>query len=165
MAAEEPEEWEARADVDEVIAEAVREWHRDLKRAHIIGLGRPKAQKSKGKLVWASIKKASPLEQVLYGDALDFILVVGLDVWTPLPMPQRRALIDHELSHATWDEGDDEKGIAGSWKLVGHDLEEFDAVLKRHGAWKGDVLRFLQAGKGVNLQGVLPLDGKGTGAP
>jgi hypothetical protein len=162
MGDDESQEWEQRPDVDEVIAEAVTAWHPDLKRAHILGVGRPKAQKSKGKLVWASLKKASPLERVLYDDALDFILVVALDTWTPLPMPQRRALIDHELCHGTWDPGDEEKGIAGDWKLVAHDLEEFDAVVKRHGAWKGDVLRFLQAGKKVNTaQGVLPLDGKG----
>jgi len=66
MAEEEQQDWELRPDIDAVISYCVERWHHDIERAHIVAVGRPKAAKKHGKQVWASLKKASRLEQVLY---------------------------------------------------------------------------------------------------
>lgn len=46
--------------------------------------------------------------------------------------PQLRALMDHELCHLTVALDKDQEPFL---KLVGHDVEEFADVAKRHGAW------------------------------
>jgi len=149
----EDREWELRPDVDAVISYAVERRHQHIERAHIVGVGRPKAAKRHGKDVWASLKKPSPLERVLYEEErIDYILVVALDVWEELSEDYRRALIDHELSHAGGLDLDRDE-----WTLVGHDIEEFANVVRRHGAWRGDVQAFLAATRDVDpAQGIIP---------
>ena len=88
--------------------------------------------KSKGREVLAKIKKASSLECFLTG--LDVILLVNEPAWDRLSEPQRIALIDHEFCHVAVEDG--KVGI------VGHDLEEFIAVVERHGLWQPDVEAF-----------------------
>ncbi len=65
---------------------------------------------------------------------LDFMIWISEEDWNSLPATSREALLDHELSHCTFDENDNPK-------IVGHDIEEFVDVIKRHGAWNLDLAR------------------------
>ena len=47
----------------------------------------------------------------------------------------KKALIDHELSHCILDDND-------NWKIVGHDFDGFNSVVKRHGFWTHRLQRF-----------------------
>lgn len=139
-------EWERRADVEAVIYGLVGAVHRHLGAAHFVAIGRPECAKKHSKQVWASVKLASPMERVLADEDINYIIMVGLDVWTTLPEEMRVALIDHELSHCG---GFDDK--AEKWTIVGHDIEEFGGVLQRRGAWQADLVAFLEIAQKVDL--------------
>jgi hypothetical protein len=55
-----------------------------------------------------------------------------------LDQPTRRALVDHELTHCG-------QKVNGGWYVVGHDLEDFAAVVRRHGLWNENVKMYLRA--------------------
>ena len=64
---------------------------------------------------------------------------------------QRDALLDHELCHAevkldrvTGEPLEDERGRI-CWRLRGHDVEEFAAIISRRGIWKRDLEHFFAA--------------------
>lgn len=79
-----------------------------------------------------------------------FQIVVWKRLWDELKPEQREALIFHELRHAAVEYGND--GFP-KLALVGHDLEEFDDVVRRYGAWREQVSSFaesLDAGKEIN---------------
>ncbi len=73
---------------------------------------------------------------------LDLLIEVNWEQWRILPDARRIALIDHELCHFAKDA--DNKGNT-VYKVVAHDLEEFNAIARRWGAWKRDLHRFGQA--------------------
>lgn len=80
----------------------------------------------------------------------DFIMVLDNTWWVQASPTQREALVFHELlhaAHATDKEGeprftDDGKPI---WDIRGHDIEEFNEVVRRYGAWSPDVSAFIKA--------------------
>ena len=68
-------------------------------------------------------------------------------VFKDLKPEQQKALIDHELCHAApaLDEHGSQKETPDGfklWRIVKHDLEEFRAIVARHGFWKGDLQLF-----------------------
>lgn len=100
-------------------------------------LWRRKAQNKNGKMVLGTCQKLSGLPQYALGGG-DFLIVLnrencglaGLTAW------QIEALVYHEMNHiAPPDEDDPESTVA----LVGHDVEEFRAVIDRYGLWKTDL--------------------------
>lgn len=99
-----------------------------------------------GRLVWGKCQKATKLLAALTDYA--FAISLNAEVWGRITEKQREALLDHELCHANAEEDDD-----GGWKfsLRRHDLEEFQAIVERHGLWRGDVEDFIRgATKGPN---------------
>ena len=113
--------------------EVIPKWHEHLANIHVACLA-VESLKSKGMVTWAKIKKASPIEFCLSG--ADVILVVNEEVWRDLTRKQRIALLDHEFCHVTWDQDD------GKLAMIGHDLEEFNAVVRRHGSWRDSIELF-----------------------
>lgn len=71
-----------------------------------------------------------------------YVVEIAWPLWRSLTAAQQRALVDHELCHCdvSWD--DDGNPKLG---LRGHDVEEFAAIVRRHGFWQADVTRFSQA--------------------
>ncbi len=67
----------------------------------------------------------------------DFIIEVDEEVWNRLSLEQHEAVIDHELCHCM----KDEKG----WYVRDHDVEEFRAIIDRHGFWKESLHEFAEA--------------------
>lgn len=69
------------------------------------------------------------------------IITIWSDGWKNLEPNQRVALVDHELCHCIFNEGKDGKTAA----IKPHDLEEFHAIVERHGAWREDITTFVHA--------------------
>ena len=114
-------------------SEVIPQWHEHLNQVTIACLGVGE-MKTRNMETWAKIRKATPVEQCLSG--ADLILVINESVWGDLSKAQRIALLDHEFCHVTWDP---EKG---EFKMVHHDLEEFNAVVRRHGHWRESIKLF-----------------------
>jgi hypothetical protein len=74
-----------------------------------------------------------------------FVMEVAFEEWVAASADARAALVDHELCHFDVIEDDDGEP---QLRLRGHDVEEFTAVVERHGAWREDVVRFMGACSG-----------------
>ena len=80
----------------------------------------------------------------------DFVMWVDHEFWVQATPQQREALVYHELCHAI--HGVDKHGELRFtqdgdpiWDILGHDIEEFDAVAKRYGAWLPHIESFVRA--------------------
>jgi hypothetical protein len=114
---------------------------------------RDEAQTRQGKTVYASTRLIGGREAWLAAGMPNdneyperfFVLEFAADVWSVLDEPQRVALVDHELCHC---------GIKlnGTLTLLGHDLEEFVAVVGRHGMWRTEVENLVRAARDRQLQ-------------
>jgi hypothetical protein len=89
-------------------------------------------------------KKSGELDRQLHG--FDLAILLDPDHWTRTDWTdeQRRALLDHELSHFAVKldkEGDEVRDTMGRlvYRIVKHDVEEFQAIVQRHGCWKADL--------------------------
>jgi len=95
-------------------------------------------------------KKSSDLDRELA--AFDFVVMLQMEWWQNATVTddQRRALLDHELCHATVRldrDGEpmrDERGRV-VYRTRKHDIEEFSEIVERHGLYKRDLERFASA--------------------
>ncbi|MBW3663561.1 MAG: hypothetical protein KY469_10715 [Actinobacteria bacterium] len=140
-------------DVAQVAAPLVSQHHHRLVDAPIVYIFRDSAPRSRGRMVLgrARVTKGLPafLAAVAAGDASEeyieaqeyafFVVEIAEDWWVGAEPGQRAAVVDHELCHL---DVDDE---SGDLSLRGHDLEEFNDVVARHGLWRDDVSRFFGA--------------------
>jgi hypothetical protein len=103
-----------------------------------------------GRVTLGKCKKASDLDRELA--AFDFVILLSSRFWKDAftPDQSRQALLDHELTHAevTLDQHgepvEDERGRI-VYRIRKHDLEEFSAIVERHGCWKRDLEIFAAA--------------------
>lgn len=80
----------------------------------------------------------------------DYIMVLESEFWGNAQPKQREALVFHELCHTEHSVGkdgelkfkDDGRPVFG---IQGHDIEEFNAVVERYGAWLPDIKLFAAA--------------------
>lgn len=96
-----------------------------------------------------------PLFEQLLEDTLgyypDFLIVLSGDFWDGASETEREVLVFHEAMHAG--HATDQYGTPRFDRQTGrpvpcirpHDIEEFNAVVRRYGAWKSDVAAFLEA--------------------
>lgn len=85
-----------------------------------------------------------------FGTLPDFVMVLDQTFWEQSPIETRMALVDHELTHgivARNKKGEERFGDDGRpiWAIKPHDIEEFDRIVAKHGAWTPDITRFLAA--------------------
>ena len=144
--------WQAEEAQELADAEVIPQWHDDLRDAQIVFLFADKLPKKGGRDVLAKIRKSTPVERCLAG--ADLILLIVEEEWTKHAKEWRLALLDHELCHvvAEWD---DEGKV--SYKIVAHDLEEFRAIVERHGEWQDDI-RLMRKSMQKSLFPNLPRD-------
>jgi len=105
--------------------------------------------KKNGKTVLGMCKKLSSLPAYLsrrlageYSTDPLFAIVISLEAWKILEPKQKIALVDHELCHCKIEideEGETKLGVEP------HDIEEFKAVVLRHGLWLNDLVEFVDA--------------------
>ena len=90
------------------------------------------------------------LERLL-GYEPTFLITLNGEWWETAGDTRREILLFHEMLHAG--QAHDKCGEPRFHRetgapipaIVGHDVEEFTAVVARYGAWKGDLAEFLQA--------------------
>jgi hypothetical protein len=154
------EYWRA-PEVKKIADELIPKHHEALNRTDVTirYVFREPAAKSHGRLVYGKARKVGGLSAYLVGlehaDRLEddepvdfFVIEIARDLWIGQTEAQRKALVDHELSHL-----DVELDDNGDRKLVmrGHDLEEFTDVVKRHGLWRPTVAKFAEVAKAAQL--------------
>jgi hypothetical protein len=143
-------------DVATIARQLISEHHRHLLDAHLLYLFTRKPRSKAGKTVLGTAQKASGITEYLStrpgqdGDlhAADFILVFSYQEWKDLTESQRRALVDHELTHCDFKE---DKWGTITWKIRGHDVEEFREIIQRHGLWQPEVESFVRAAEQMTL--------------
>ena len=162
--------YQSAADVEAIAQGLIPKHHPHLERAPIAYVFRDKATSSKGRLQLGKARRVSGLASFLARrpepmrpDTLaDFamadnaepflVLEIARDAWELMPAEARTALVDHELCHFSIDD-------RGGWTIKPHDVEEFTAVVERHGAWQRAVFDLLHAGlQHVSAGGAPPAD-------
>ena len=114
-----------------IAREMIDKYHPSLQDALIGFLFRDEAQVSKGVHIFATAKKAPAWVQP-YAD-LDFLIIIAEDIWKTLTANRRAALIDHELCHCSF--------VDGEAKIWAHDFEEFQVIIERHGLWTQELFK------------------------
>lgn len=131
-------------DVEAIATQLIDEYHADVIGAPITYVFRSPAAKSRGRKIMGKARKITGLNAYLANgpEGADAFLVIEIaqDIWETLTPSARHALIDHELSHCYWNPVD---GPA----LIPHDVEEFAAVIARHGLWTTNLDTFVRAGQ------------------
>ena len=142
-------EWQ-RNSAAEILVSSLRKYHSHVDEAEIIVLSGPLNDK------FGRARRPRDNELALVeatgGRAPDYVIEVDYDAWEHHFEPWRLALLDHEMCHFA---GRKEKkdGTLGPWKLNRHDIEEFGAVVKRHGLWREDLRAFVDLANQVRKEG------------
>lgn len=142
----------------EVAATAVpliAEYHSQLADAPIVYVFRSPASRSRDRIVLGRALRVMGLNAFLvslaageasvdYDEAIArdysfFVMEIALEQWQEAAPEAQAALVDHELCHFRIDEE------TGELKIRAHDIEEFNAVARRHGAWSVDIRLFVDA--------------------
>lgn len=131
-----PATWDqATPDLIETANTLIASHHQCLKDVRIVFMFRSEPAVSNGKTAYANAQKVSPQMRALLDDA-DFIIWVSYPDWQNKMHPWRVALLDHQLHHC----GVDDTGEETKYYIRPHDIEEFHAVIQRHGAYTFDIL-------------------------
>lgn len=149
-------EWTRLPLVEDVVADLVKKFHQHLMRANILVLGRPKAARSLGKINYAKAKKVTPAMAALLKDHIGeahYLIEIGQDEWDKLDAKRKRIVLDHELCHFGGLDVEKDR-----WTMVGHDIQEFTAIVARHGCWYAELEVFART---AATQLELPLDKTG----
>jgi hypothetical protein len=141
--------------VAEIADGLIEAHHTDLDGQPILYVFRDPAARRLGRVVLGSARRITGLNAFLVAlaageaagnlveaeerDYTFLLMEVAYDEWVQSTAAQRAALVDHELCHFGVDEDEDGELVL---KIRGHDLEEFNAVVERHGLWRDDVQRF-----------------------
>ncbi len=101
-----------------------------------------------GQLQLGQCRKRGDLDREL--DGFDFIILLNREAFAVLNEESKRALIDHELTHAQIvNDSDGNPKHDDRDRLVcrirKHDVEEFRVIVQRHGAWTQDLAKMAQA--------------------
>lgn len=129
----------------------MRAHHPHLEEAHIAVAWRKRLKPdADGLLVLGKCVKASDLQRELVD--YDFVILLNREVWDDpeFTTDKKEALVDHELCHAavaTDKDGARRRDTRGRtvWRTRKHDIEEFHAIIRRHGCYKHDLERFAEA--------------------
>lgn len=86
----------------------------------------------------------------LLGRMPDFLIILDRAYWLDSPPIAREILVYHELKHCT--QKVDGFGTprfhrdgTPMWGLIGHDVEEFSATVRRYGAYSDEIQKFIEA--------------------
>lgn len=123
--------WGGMEAAEEIGGKLIPEHHPHLVDARIKYICRDKAAKKHGTPVYGKAYKMSRMYEYLVG--CDFVVEVALEVWNDLNPHQRKALVDHLLTHCCGEE--DEKTGAMKWSVRPPVIQEFPEVAERNGQW------------------------------
>ncbi len=166
-----PIEYTPAPEVQKMAREIIREYHDHLitNSVKIVFLFTDEPVKVRGAETLGTARKVSGLTAFLAqmdiengemladtpGEIKDafFVITIWEEAWRHnLTDAQKRALLDHELCHCYSEEEQSRQTgePTGVIKLavLPHNLEEFHVIAARHGIWRPDINRFLNALKG-----------------
>lgn len=140
-------------EVRRIVDDLVKRHHTDLVEASIGLLWRDELPQHKGHLVLAKASVLSERDRILTG--FDLLIAINALAWAAATDAQKVALVDHELCHfCRRYDGDGEAVYDDQGRPMfttrAHDVEEFTEIIRRHGAWIGDIeltLRAIAEGK------------------
>lgn len=141
--------YEEAPEVRDIASELIDKYHSHLASVRMCYIFRPKAWKSKGEMVLGKASKLGGKTKALSGygkdyDGFTFVIEVAKQEFHQMDRDMKEALIDHELIHCILDEND-------NWKIVGHDFDGFNSVVKRHGFWTERLQRFKKTMQQMSL--------------
>lgn len=149
--------WLAPMDVQDLADKVKKEFHPHLELARIAVMFTDKRRVTGDKVILATAKKVSDEDKVL--SRFDFKLVISAEDWGDLGPRDRKALLDHELSHMDVERVPRTENVGGrrkvvkdsygrkiyteeikfnddgnpKWKLKPHDFENFAHIVERYG--------------------------------
>ena len=134
-----------------IMREVRRDFHPDTADAQIaIAWRKGYKPDPEGHIILGQCVKASDLQREFVD--LDFIILLNKEIWNDLQFTpeMKKALIDHELSHAAMaydSEGEPKIDVRGRpvWRLRSHDIGEFIDIVRRHGTYKRDLQLFAES--------------------
>ncbi len=152
-----PEPWK-------YLRECVAAWHPHLAEAKFaLAWQRGMKADRDDLLTLGKCRKASDLNRELVD--YDFVILLNETAWAELFPDQRKALVDHELTHAqvviddeTGEVKVDDRGRP-VWRIRRHDIEEFREIIERHGLYKSDLEAFVKAALAQKKTPLFPPEG------
>ena len=148
--AEAPKKFHTEADqtVYKLLGDIIKEHHKELGRTNFLILFKHGGWESKGRRILGRAKVVGEDMRSTFGK--DAIIYINRDAWHYLSDAQKRYLLDHELYHLdiVKDKNYDTVELQdGRPKLttVPHDLEDFVAIVQRHGIIMEDMKRLVRA--------------------
>jgi len=78
-------------------------------------------------------KLVGPAMQIFFAKPVKFIITLDRPKWDELSSEQQMALLDHELCHCDFSENEKTGEIKA--RIREHNIEEFNEIVMRHGAW------------------------------
>lgn len=128
--------YELAPEVERYGKKLVKKYHAHLDNYDIVYLFVDKASKKNKHVVMAKAGLAPLFSRILAdvgkGPACHFVMIVAKPEWQGLDEKQREALVDHELCHMGLNKD-------GDPTLLQHDIQEFNAIIERHGLWYQDI--------------------------
>ncbi len=136
-------DYELAQEAAEIGMNLIARFHPHLIGHHVLYTFRYKEKKKAGKITWGTCKKATGFEAQYiaslrgWEDTHEFFIIeLCMTTWARLSCAQKNALVDHELAHGGV-EVNEETGEE-SLCIIAHDIEEFEAIIRRHGLWAPD---------------------------
>lgn len=129
----------APQEIQDMAKRLIDRHHSHLVEAKICVMFRSGSWRSKGKDVLGRAIKVSDRDKLLHG--YDFLIILNEKKWYELNHKQQEALLDHELCHCQ--RGVDSLDGSPTWCIGSHDVEEFAAIIRRHGLWRENVAHFV----------------------
>lgn len=118
----------------------IEEYHPHLLDAKIAFIFRMDEMKSRGQLLGGSAEMVTGKHK--FFSNYDFVITICKPVWEGCNDKRRAALVDHELTHCGVTET-----VQGErkFKIIPHDVQEFNSIIKRHGLWSDPLQKFDKA--------------------
>ena len=129
----------ADGEVIDVMRDVLNEYHAHLRNANIVCLFTSKPKKRSGKIRIASCEAVN--ETYNYLTEADFIITVFDKAWERLADKEKRYVLDHELCHAFVGENKNGEPV---YKVIPHDLEEFNELVERYGLMQRELAPLLE---------------------
>lgn len=145
-----PQEYSPAPEVEEIARDLIYSDHTHLASVRVEYIFASEEIKQNGKVVWGRAKKVTGLNAWLASeferrDAKEaeefFVIEIVRPIWLQLTEKEKKALVDHELTHCEVDLDTSRLSIRP------HDLEEFTSIVQKHGLWRSDVEVFVEAAK------------------
>jgi len=136
-------------ELDSLAKQIIDDHRQRLRAVKIAYMFREEAAISEGKLIVGMTIRVDDRNRIVHG--YDFLVELAQDVWLQASNQFRVALMDHELGHvgirldADGEPEIDERMARVKTYVARHDIEEFEDVRERHGAYYKELRSFLEA--------------------